>query len=285
MSRFLVFVLAWLFASDVAVSMEINGQLVNAQLQKLTSNPTCSEARIFYDTDDGEVRFCNGSSTWLTVADSSNAVVNPMDSAGDLIVGGSGGAATKLDAGTSGQILQAAGAASPVWNSMSGDVTINSSGVTAIGSGVIVRGDFDATNSLADTSGNAGTVNPYSCTGVVCGQSYSPGVGNTSNATGVTLTSAAYARIGPLVIVGVRLAIGCTTASPTQTGYSIDLPIASAFTSTSNAWGSGSAFNTATSMMPLFIEADAGNDRIQVNYWCTTTNSRAHSLTFMYMII
>lgn len=45
-------------------------------------------------------------------------LTNPMDSAGDLIVGGVAGAATKLDSGTSGQFLASAGAASPVWTTL-----------------------------------------------------------------------------------------------------------------------------------------------------------------------
>lgn len=47
----------------------------------------------------------------------SDAVTNPMDSVGDMIVGGSSpaGVPTKLDSGTSGYLLEAAGAASPIW--------------------------------------------------------------------------------------------------------------------------------------------------------------------------
>lgn len=59
----------------------------------------------------GQVLTSGGTSTptW------SSPLTNPMDSAGDMIVGGSGGAANKLDAGTAGQWLVAAGAASPTW--------------------------------------------------------------------------------------------------------------------------------------------------------------------------
>ena len=42
-------------------------------------------------------------------------LTNPMDSEGDLIYGGIGGAATKLDAGTAEYMLQANGAAAPTW--------------------------------------------------------------------------------------------------------------------------------------------------------------------------
>jgi hypothetical protein len=42
-------------------------------------------------------------------------VTNPMDSAGDLIYGGASGVPTKLDSGTSGQILVSGGAGAPSW--------------------------------------------------------------------------------------------------------------------------------------------------------------------------
>ena len=44
-------------------------------------------------------------------------LLNPMDSAGDMVYGGASGVQTKLDAGTSGQYLIAAGASAPVWTS------------------------------------------------------------------------------------------------------------------------------------------------------------------------
>jgi hypothetical protein len=50
-----------------------------------------------------------GVMSWVT------AFVNPMDAAGQLIYGGTSGAATKLAAGTSGQVLKSNGAAAPSW--------------------------------------------------------------------------------------------------------------------------------------------------------------------------
>jgi hypothetical protein len=63
------------------------------------------------DGDSGEVLSTNGSGVLDWVA----PLTNPMDSDGDMIVGGASGAATKLDNGTSGQLLIAAGAATPAW--------------------------------------------------------------------------------------------------------------------------------------------------------------------------
>ncbi len=60
---------------------------------------------------NGQVLTTNGTNamTWTS------PLVNPMDSAGDLIVGGVAGAAVKLDSGTANFLLQANGAASPTW--------------------------------------------------------------------------------------------------------------------------------------------------------------------------
>lgn len=71
---------------------------------------------------------------------------NPMDSAGDMIVGGASGAAAKLDAGTTGYILQAKGAAAPEWTN-----------ATSIPIGL--KGIVDASDA---TAGNLGQVISFS---------------------------------------------------------------------------------------------------------------------------
>lgn len=50
-----------------------------------------------------------------TVTIGGKAISNPMDSAGDMIIGGASGAITKLDSGTTGMVLMSKGAASPEW--------------------------------------------------------------------------------------------------------------------------------------------------------------------------
>jgi hypothetical protein len=90
------------------------------------------------DGDSGEVLGTNGSGVLDWVA----PLVNPMDSAGDLIIGGALGAATKLDAGTSDQVMTAAGAAAPVWKKL---VNANVDAAAAIDGTKLVA----ATNALA----------------------------------------------------------------------------------------------------------------------------------------
>lgn len=65
------------------------------------------------DGASGEVLSTNGSGVLSWVS----AITNPMDSAGDMIYGGVGGVATKLDSGTAGTWLVSAGAAAPTWTS------------------------------------------------------------------------------------------------------------------------------------------------------------------------
>src|SRR5574343_647499 len=65
-----------------------------------------------------------------------SALTNPMDSAGDIIIGGALGAPAKLDAGTQNYLLQANGAAAPRWVT---DLTI---GDSTVGGGNINTGNI-----------------------------------------------------------------------------------------------------------------------------------------------
>lgn len=58
---------------------------------------------------------------WLTSAASGAPMTNPMTTAGDLIVGGSGGAPTRLASDTAGKVLTANGpGVAPSWQASSG---------------------------------------------------------------------------------------------------------------------------------------------------------------------
>jgi hypothetical protein len=167
MVRLWIFLLA--FLSSSAFGLDVNGQLINAQLEKKTANPTTNqvEGRIFWDSDDDVARYYTGAA-WRTIANTTDALTNPMDAAGQLIYGGASGTATKLAAGTSGQALFSAGTSAPVWTGLldgkiwmgnasnlpiavtpSGDVTMSNAGVNAIASGVIVDADINASAAIA----------------------------------------------------------------------------------------------------------------------------------------
>ena len=97
--------------------------------------PTTTKGDLIVSNGTNNIRVGVGTDGQVLTADSAQAsgyiftspLTNPMDSAGDLIVGGSGGSATKLDAGTTNYLLQANGAASPSWVT---DITINEATLT-----------------------------------------------------------------------------------------------------------------------------------------------------------
>lgn len=64
--------------------------------------------------------------TWVyTAIDTGLALANPMTTGGDTIYGASGGTATRLANGTSGQVMQSSGGTSaPVWATIPGNTTI-----------------------------------------------------------------------------------------------------------------------------------------------------------------
>lgn len=115
-------------AGGIAAALPVYGELKAALLEKLGSDPTSTEARIYYNTGSHAPKYYNGSA-WRTVANTTDSLSNPMDSTGDMIYGGASGTPTKLDNGTSGQILVAAGASAPTWTSTVSAETTFSSGL------------------------------------------------------------------------------------------------------------------------------------------------------------
>lgn len=86
----------------------------------------------------GTTKYLREDATWDVPAGTGFA--NPMDSAGDMIIGGVAGAAAKLDAGTSGYHLVAKGATDPAWEAQYSTINfIIDGGGSAITSGV--KGD------------------------------------------------------------------------------------------------------------------------------------------------
>jgi hypothetical protein len=177
MRRLLIAVFSLIGVATVAFAMDINGQLKNAQFEKVIANPSVNEVegRVVYDTVDDQIRYYDGSA-WMTIADTASALVNPMDDAGQIIYGGASGSVTKLAAGTSGQALFSAGTSAPVWTGLadgkvwvgdgsnlpvavtpSGDVTMTNAGVTAIAAGVIVDADVNASAAIAGSKLAAAT--------------------------------------------------------------------------------------------------------------------------------
>lgn len=105
---------------------------------------------------------------WNVVAryTAGSVLVNPMDSAGDMIYGGTAGVATKLDSGSSGTLLVSAGAAAPTWTNTVANATTFSAGVVP-GSVSSTLSAFTNTTAVAYDAANfsvngGGTISPDS---------------------------------------------------------------------------------------------------------------------------
>jgi hypothetical protein len=87
------------------------------------------------------------------------ALANPMDSAGDIIIGGALGAPAKLDAGTQNYLLQANGAAAPTWvtDLTIGDITVGGGNINT-GNIPLVIGDNTTDSITLRTDGGDVTV-------------------------------------------------------------------------------------------------------------------------------
>lgn len=92
-----------------------------------------------------------------------STLVNPMDSAGDMIYGGALGAATKLDSGTLGQWLVSGGAAAPTWTNTTTtgktvdgsanevQLTVQGNGTQTANTLVVEQSDGDDVATIADS--------------------------------------------------------------------------------------------------------------------------------------
>lgn len=110
---------------------------------------------------------------------------------------------------------------------------------------------------------------------------YTPTLTNVANLTSSTAFVCTYARIGNSVIVAGTVSV-TPTALTTTTTLGISLPIASAFTASTDANGSAASAGVQQSGA---IEADATNDRAQLRFISTDTTSRGMFFTFMYQVI
>jgi hypothetical protein len=125
---------------------------------------------------------------FLGLADATGSLTNPMDSPGDLITGGVSGAATKLDSGTSGQLLSANGAAAPTWTNTitgnktfsSGNVTIEGDLITSASAAVIRKATSDGADDRAThlAGGGGASVTRGSYISVYGNESSNPGLIN-----------------------------------------------------------------------------------------------------------
>ncbi|HYD02006.1 MAG TPA: hypothetical protein VEB22_12330 [Phycisphaerales bacterium] len=199
--------------------------------------PTTTKGDLIAYNGTDNVRLAAGSDGQVLSASSGAAsglawvspLTNPMDSEGDLIVGGALGAATRLDAGTSSQVLR--GGTSPSWGAVTSShvdstVVVTSgaqtlAGVKRFSDGVDVRHNGALSGSTAER---------------VLSGTYTPTLTNSTNVASSTAYPAVYMRVGNVVTVAGACDID-PTAGATLTTLQISLPIASNFTASTQCHG------------------------------------------------
>lgn len=111
--------------------------------------------------------FNSGDTDWKVLGFTSGTTPlnNPMDSAGDMIYGGASGVATKLDSGSSGQVLSSGGAGAPSWTDTLANLITFSTGLTLPSSGgtpstlnYYEESSYTSTFTFDGSGGTSGTV-------------------------------------------------------------------------------------------------------------------------------
>ena len=170
-----------------------------------------------------------------------------------------------------------------------------------------LRVGYDASNYFSTTVGSAGAVT-FNAVGASAGFAFSDPVNITSslqcdsivndtglahgtytptltgvaNVTSTTARQCTYMRVGNTVTVAGQLSVVPSGAGIISIG--ISLPVASNFSTTYQAGGSGHCAAAITGH-GMFIEADATNDRVQADYYDAVGSSDDFSFTFTYEVI
>lgn len=158
-------------------------------------------------------------------------------------------AAAKLASATSAQLLVANASGVPTWRTVTGDVTIDNLGATAIAAGVIVNNDVNAAAAIAYTklalAASIKNADLATTSGELGGAWGSGTLTGFTNATGGAGTYT-YFRMGKLVALQINITAGTATAAGVVT-FSL----------------SGSPFTTTAVKQGLSASADAAGLAVQ----------------------
>ena len=146
-------------------------------------------------------------------------------------------------------------------------------------------------HSTGDTSvGGELLITTPTCTGIgnICAGVYSPTYTDVSNTDNVTINGGEFyfMRIGNIVQVTGSMNIDPTLGAPTSTQFRLTIPIASNFTTTAQAAGTG-AFG-GTNLVPsqgMAVNSDPTNDEITVDFQAVSAGNTRADITFMYKIL
>ena len=112
---------------------------------------------------------------------------------------------------------------------------------------------------------------------------YTPTLTGVNNVSSSTARLATYMRVGNTVTVAGQIDV-TPTVNNAQTTIGISLPIASAFTTAYQAGGSGHTIANSVAGHGASIQADATNDRVEMDYYETHGGTDTISYTYTYQI-
>lgn len=255
--------------------------------------PTTTKGDLIVSNGSDNIRLAVGADGTVLSASSAAAsglawtapLTNPMDSAGDMIVGGASGAATKLDSGTSGQHLQSAGAASPAWTdtfTRSKTISLDQNGTTLL---TISNADTGASsytqlrlsNAAGDASYAAIFRNGSSTSGYGGAGSLNMG---TVGAHGATIYTTNTVRLevtsGGIVHMPAQISASAHRNASNQTGVNpngnvAQLTMNSVAASSRHGFNIGSGFSTGTGSFVVPTGA-AGKYLVTANVLILATN-------------
>lgn len=111
---------------------------------------------------------------------------------------------------------------------------------------------------------------------------YTPTLTNGTNVAASTAYECQYIRVGSVVTVSGKVDIDITAAGAYELGLS--LPVASNLGADEDCAGTGAGANNPNGS-PIYIKADATNNRASLNGSDTDVSNHAHYFTFTYQII
>lgn len=112
-------------------------------------------------------------------------------------------------------------------------------------------------------------------------------IANSENVASSNNATLRHFRIGNLVLVSLSVEI-TPTAANTNTHFRFAPPIASAFTNSRHCIGSGTAENSTPSprvYLPAYVLSSGAEDRIEVRFTPTSTNTFIVRCVAMYLIL
>lgn len=152
------------------------------------------------------------------------------------------------------------------WVKLSDIATLTSLGVSAFIQTLL--NDADATTALATLGIVAGT--------------WTPTLANVANVAASTIRPGTYIRVGNVVACDIEIDIDPSLAAPTATQYRLSLPIASDFSTISQAHG---VVGSRTNGEPGHVNSVVATDDVKILINVTIVGNASHSITFQYEVL